>query len=114
MDRGSPVHLALDEGRRVLYWTDAKLRVLRSYDIRTRNTVDILANISHGFPFGIYFTDDKLFWTDWTTRCAYYSSVPSLNTTNRLICRSRRTDVPADVTCTHPNALPASSFGKSH
>jgi DNA-binding beta-propeller fold protein YncE len=102
---GSPVHLALDENRRVLYWTDSKLRVLRSYDIKTRRMVAILTQMTHGFPFGIYFADDKLFWTDWTTRCVYYSSTPCLDTASRLICRTSSTDVPEDVTCTRPNAF---------
>lgn len=102
---GSPVHIALDQTRRVLYWTDARLRRILSYNIQTKAVSMVLSDIPLGFPFGIYFKDDNLFWTDWTTRCVHYSSVPYLNQTTSLICRSKRTDIPADVTSTHPVAI---------
>ncbi|XP_069176041.1 low-density lipoprotein receptor-related protein 4 isoform X2 [Procambarus clarkii] len=68
-----PNGLAIDHGRRVLYWLDASSNTIETANLDGANRKPLIkGELSH--PFGLALWEDLIFWSDWDTKSIHLAN----------------------------------------
>ncbi|XP_063678733.1 uncharacterized protein LOC134814511 [Bolinopsis microptera] len=80
-DVGWPNGMTIHHEDRILYWADAKVDKIISFDLKTNTKTDLIVRDMH--PFGLAVWQDHLYWSDWQHQSVFRANRhdPTLVTT---------------------------------